>query len=63
MRDRRRLFVVGMAAVPVGDTTRYAHLEGSPRGAARLFRPLFRRMVEGDLKGLARCAAEDLGRA
>ena len=60
MRDRRNLFVVGMAAVAEGDRTRYAHLEGTPRRGLRVFRPLFRHLAGGDVEGLARCAAEDL---
>ena len=60
MRDRHRLFVVGMAAVPEGDRTRYAHLEGTPRRGLSFLRPLFDRMVAGDIRGLRRCVAEDL---
>jgi hypothetical protein len=54
---RSRLYLVGMAAVPLGDRTRYAHLEGLPvRGlpVLRPLRPLFRRIVDGDVDGISR---------
>jgi hypothetical protein len=54
---RSRLYLVGMAAVPLGDRTRYAHLEGLPiRGlpVLRPLRPLFRRIVSGDINGITR---------
>jgi hypothetical protein len=58
---RSRTYVVGMAAVPLGAQTRYAHLEGLPwRGSPllRLLRPLFRRVVGGDVRGIVRSLAE-----
>jgi hypothetical protein len=57
---RSRSYLVGMAAVPVGAQTRYAHLEGVPwRGGPllRLLRPLFRRIVGGDIRGIVRVLA------
>jgi hypothetical protein len=57
---RSRSYLVGMAAVPVGAQTRYAHLEGVPwRGGPllRLLRPLFRRVVGGDIRGIVRVLA------
>ena len=55
---RSRLYLVGMAAVPLGqDRTLYAHLEGLPlRGlpVRRPLRPLFRRIVTGDIDGISR---------
>ncbi|MEY2477960.1 MAG: hypothetical protein QOG87_3275 [Actinomycetota bacterium] len=54
-----RLYVVGMAAVPVGDDrTHYAHLEGAPWRIARLARPLMRRLVRLDVAGVERVAQE-----
>jgi hypothetical protein len=57
---RSRAYLVGMAAVPQGAQTRYAHLEGLPwRGGPllRLLRPLFRRVVGGDVRGIVRTLA------
>jgi hypothetical protein len=58
---RSRTHLVGMAAVPLpGGRTRYAHLEGLPwRGGRllRLLRPLFRRLVGGDVRGIVRILA------
>jgi hypothetical protein len=58
---RSRTYLVGMAAVPLpGGRTRYAHLEGLPwRGGRllRLLRPLFRRLVGGDVRGIVRILA------
>jgi hypothetical protein len=57
---RSRAHLVGMAAVPLGAQTRYAHLEGLPwRGGPllRLLRPLFRRVVGGDIRGIVRTLA------
>jgi hypothetical protein len=57
---RSRAYLVGMAAVPQGEQTRYAHLEGLPwRGGRllRLLRPLFRRVVGGDVRGIVRTLA------
>ena len=55
---RSRTYLVGMAAVPLGeDRTRYAHLEGLPLRrppALRPLRPLFRRIVTGDVNGITR---------
>jgi hypothetical protein len=53
-----RLYLVGMAAIPIeGNRTRYAHLEGLPvrrPPALRPLRPLFRRIVAGDINGIIR---------
>jgi hypothetical protein len=57
---RSRTYLVGMAAVPLGEQTHYAHLEGLPwRGGPplRLLRPLFRRVVGGDVRGIVRALA------
>jgi hypothetical protein len=55
---RSRTYLVGMAAVPIeADRTRYAHLEGLPLRrppALRPLRPLFRRIVTGDINGITR---------
>jgi hypothetical protein len=55
---RSRTYLVGMAAVPLGqDRTRYAHLEGLPLQRPpilRPLRPLFRRIVTGDINGITR---------
>jgi hypothetical protein len=55
---RARTYLVGMAAVPIeADRTRYAHLEGLPIGRLSLLRPLrplFRRIVNGDVNGITR---------
>jgi hypothetical protein len=54
---RSRLYLVGMAAAPLGERTRYVHLEGLPyRGASplRALRPLLRRVVAADVDGIAR---------
>jgi hypothetical protein len=52
---RSRTYLVGMAAEPLGDRTRYAHLEGLPSHRApalRILRPVFRRIVRGDINGI-----------
>ena len=57
---RSGTYLVGMAAAPLGAQTRYAHLEGLPwRGGRllRLLRPLFRRLVGGDVRGIVRTLA------
>jgi hypothetical protein len=54
---RSRMYVVGMAAMPLGDRTRYVHLEGLPYLGAtplRALRPLLRRVVRADVDGIAR---------
>ena len=62
---RPQLYVVGMAAVPEGDGTRFAHLEGvvlpSPRWAAPVVRPILavsrfrhRHHVPRDVDGIER---------
>jgi hypothetical protein len=58
------VYLVGMAAVPDGDRTRFANLEGVPfsSSATRLLRPLFRRVVAGDVRGIARCLGADVWR-
>ena len=54
-----RTYLVGMAAVPVGDgRTHYAHLEGAPWRIGRLVRPLIRRLVRLDVAGVERVAQE-----
>jgi len=54
MRSRWRIYVVGMAAVPDGDRTRVAHLEGSTLPGARLLRRVMVRMVAADVAGMHR---------
>jgi hypothetical protein len=55
MRASARLYLVGMAAVPEGDRTRFRHVEGVPvPGIGRFARPLVRREVAGDLANMAR---------
>jgi hypothetical protein len=57
---RSRTYLVGMAAEPLGEQTRYAHLEGLPHHRApalRLLRPVFRRVVNGDIHGIVRTLA------
>jgi hypothetical protein len=52
-----RLYVVGMAAAPEGDRTRFGHLEGfvrGPRSALGLSRWRHRRHVARDLDGIER---------
>ncbi|MEY2478176.1 MAG: hypothetical protein QOG87_3491, partial [Actinomycetota bacterium] len=52
-----RTYLVGMAAVPVGEgRTHYAHLEGAPWRIGRLVRPLVRRLVRLDVAGVERVA-------
>jgi DNA-directed RNA polymerase specialized sigma24 family protein len=54
---RSRTYLVGMAAEPLGERTRYAHLEGLPYHrpqALRLLRPVFRGVVGGDIRGIVR---------
>jgi hypothetical protein len=63
---RSRTYLVGMAAVPLGqDRTRYAHLEGPPLRrppALRPLRPLFRRIVAGDINGITRALGSSSSR-
>jgi hypothetical protein len=57
---RSRTYLVGMAAEPLGEQTRYAHLEGLPyhrAQALRILRPVFRRVVGGDINGIIRTLA------
>jgi hypothetical protein len=57
---RSPTYLVGMAAAPLGDRTRYAHLEGLPSHrppALRMLRPVFRRVVSGDINGIVRTLA------
>ena len=49
-----RLYLVGMAAVPEGDRTRFGHVEGAPFAPWSMLRPLFRRIVATDQRNLAR---------
>jgi len=61
---RSRLYLVGMAATPLGDRTHYVHLGGLPyRGASplRVLRPLLRRVVGTDVDGIARELARSGG--
>jgi hypothetical protein len=55
---RARTYLVAMAAIPLpGDRTHYAHLEGLPLQwppILRPLRPLFRRIVTGDINGITR---------
>ncbi len=54
---RSRLYLVGMAATPLGERTRYVHLEGLPYRSARplrALRPLLRGVVRADVDGIAR---------
>jgi hypothetical protein len=49
-----------MTAEPLGEQTRDAHLEGLPDRRApvlRLLRPVFRRVVSGDIDGIVRALA------
>lgn len=60
MQGKARLYLVGMAAVPEGDRTRFRHAEGVPLpGLGRLARPLVRREVASDLQGMVRHFAAD----
>ncbi|HEY8525793.1 MAG TPA: hypothetical protein VIL48_12550 [Acidimicrobiales bacterium] len=55
-----QVYVVGMAAVPTGNRTRFGHLEGPLRGGPpvrRLGRGPLRRHVRGDLDGIERSLA------
>ena len=57
---RSGTYLVGMAAEPLGEQTRYAHLEGLPchrAQALRILRPVFRRVVSGDINGIIRTLA------
>ena len=56
MQARARAFVVLMAAVPTADGrgTRYAHAEAVPIPGTGFLRPRLQRMVDGDLRGVAR---------
>jgi hypothetical protein len=57
---RSRTYLIGMAAEPLGEQTRYAHLEGLPchrAQALRILRPVFRRIVGGDIHGIVRVLA------
>ena len=61
---RSRLYLVGMAATPLGERTRFVHLEGLPyRGAGplRALRPVLRRVVAADVDGIAREVARPAG--
>jgi hypothetical protein len=55
MRAKWRLFLVVMAATPLdGNRTRITHVEGIPLPFTRWLRPLLRRFVRLDIKGMAR---------
>jgi hypothetical protein len=61
---RSRVYLVGMAATPLGERTRFVHLEGLPyRGGVllRALRPVLRRVVRADLDGIARELARSAG--
>jgi hypothetical protein len=47
-------YVVGMAAAPIENGTRYAHLEGLPWRRTGVVRPLMRRLVIDDINGIER---------
>ena len=51
-----RVYLVGMAAVPHGDRTLYAHLEGLPWRRTGIARPLLRRLIRLDVAGIVRMA-------
>ena len=59
MRGRHRLYVVVMAARPEdgGARTRFAHVEGVPLPGARVLRGYLQRVVNADVRNLARLAA------
>ena len=55
-----RFYVVGMAARPEGDGTRYAQIEGLPwRWTPRAVRPVMRRLVQIDIEGIVRLTARE----
>lgn len=59
MQEQGRRYLVGMAAEPDPDDpgrTRFAHLEGVPRGLGRLAVPLVALAVGNDLRGIERLA-------
>jgi hypothetical protein len=61
---RSSVYLVGMAATPLGERTRFVHLEGLPyRGGVplRALRPVLRRVVRADLDGIARELARPAG--
>jgi hypothetical protein len=61
MQEARRLYVVGMAAQPEGEGTRFAHMEGVPRRGGGLLAPVVRRAVDNDLANIERLAREAAG--
>jgi hypothetical protein len=55
MRARWRLFTVVMAATPLPDgRTRFTHVEAVPLPFTRWMRPILRRFVHDDLRGMVR---------
>ena len=54
MQSTARLYLVGMAAVPEGDRTRYAHAEGVPRRGFGWMRGVQQRLVRADVRGIRR---------
>ena len=56
MQSTARLYLVGMAAVALGDgdRTRYAHAEGVPRRGFGFTRRLQERLVRADIAGIRR---------
>ncbi|HVF73714.1 MAG TPA: SRPBCC family protein [Acidimicrobiales bacterium] len=55
MRARWRLFTVVMAATPLpGGRTRITHVEGVPLPFTRWMRPVLRRFVSEDVRGMIR---------
>ena len=68
MVSRPHLYVVGMAAEPDGDRTRWAHLEGIALGGPALLRPVLaisnwrhRRHIGHDIDGIARAVSSPSG--
>ena len=64
MAERRRLFVVVMAAEPHADDpsrTRYVHVEAISRRLARPLSPVFRRIVAADARGFRAHVERELG--
>jgi hypothetical protein len=62
MQAQRRSYVVGMAAEPDGEATRFAHLEGVPLPGGRLVAPIVRRLMAKDLDHIERLARERAAR-
>jgi hypothetical protein len=54
-----RLLVVGMAAVPEGERTRFAHFQGVSLPGGRVLRPLLRHRIHHEFETLERLARGD----